>query len=159
MEQSLTERYVFQEVNLAHKVYDGNQGLKRAIKELKELNVKYDRLPKYEDKDVRGIVGAIQSKKWIDYEIKTWNDLLEYVFGEVTTRRRKKEYYMGQEGLERITNRLREFKEKNGRLPKTSDKGMANIRRLIKQGIWHEQGIRTWNDLIFKIFGKVTRRV
>ena len=77
----------FGQINLQRNKYDGKQGLVRAKEELVDFYTKTKRLPKYRDREVRGIISAIQTAKWIDLGINGWNDLLMSTFRKTNLKR------------------------------------------------------------------------
>ncbi|MDP3013050.1 MAG: TniQ family protein, partial [Candidatus Subteraquimicrobiales bacterium] len=69
-------RKTFGEVNAEKDIYTGEQGLERAIAELRAFRDKYGQLPTNNDKAMSGIREAIKRGEWISFDIKKWNDLL-----------------------------------------------------------------------------------
>ena len=106
-------------------------------------------MPIYED--FYGIVGAIRNGYWKKNGIHSWNDLLIHIFGEV---HRNEWDYSDEKLLEKISNKLRDFKNLHGRLPILKDKGMYKINEVIRKGLFKEEGITTCSELLIKIFGK-----
>ncbi len=146
----------FGEVNLRMGIYSGKSGLDRAQTELLEFKEKSGRLPRAYDEKMDTIVGVIVRGEWKDQKITSWNDLLRYTFGKINQGR---DLYAGLKGLQRVQAELRAFKERTGRIPITRDRGMAAIKRAIHRGLWTDQGITCWNDLIARTFGTVKHRM
>jgi len=134
--------------------YRGKLGLELAQAELRELKDKKGRLPLAVDIETGGIRSAIGDQEWVSFGVKKWNDLLRKTFGEINT---QMGVYIGQQGLEMAIAELREFKVKHGRLPKSHETGTGGIIDAIVRGEWFSFGIRNWNDLLRKTFGKVNK--
>lgn len=145
----------FGEVNIESGFYTGEQGLQRAIDELRTFKAKYGRLPKTDDKEMSGIITAINYREFASFGIRKWNDLLRRVFGRVNI---EMGIYKGEQGLQRAVSELWAFKESNGRLPKSGDKEMSGIRGAIKREEWVPYGFEKWNDLLRKTFGIVNKK-
>lgn len=143
---------IFGEVNYGSSKYKGKRGLERAVQELKEFYQKDGKKPTLIEIAMSGIYNAIQKGEWIDFGIKTWNDLLKFVFGEVNYVRNK---YKGKKGLDRATQEIKDFYQKNGKKPRVKDRGMAGIYDAIQRREWIDFGIKTWNDLLKSIFGEI----
>ncbi|MHA2243868.1 MAG: hypothetical protein ACXADY_02775 [Candidatus Hodarchaeales archaeon] len=62
-------------------IYKGKKGLELAKIRLQTLKVKYDRLPKTNDRGVGGIESAVGRGEWRDYIVLEWNDLIIATFG------------------------------------------------------------------------------
>ncbi len=122
----------------------------KAIKELNKFYKKEQRLPKYSDKEIYWISGAVSKGIWKKYGIDVWNDLLKHVFGKVNV-----EYhiYDGIEGLKKAKEELLNFNKKYNKLPTSKD--FESMAKAIYRGIWEEYSIITWNDLLRRIFGEV----
>jgi len=140
-------RYIFGEIKLTRNKYIGENGMKIALKELEVFKRKYERKPKYKDKEMSGITSAIHRGEWLTFGIKTWNDILQKVFGEVNSIK-----YKGKRGLETTIEILKEFNKTQNRIPRTNDKGMSGIYRAVNRGEWIDFGIKDWSELINIIF-------
>ena len=142
-------------INLAYKgidlhpfKYSGDKGWERAIRELKDFKQKNKKLPRIID--LKQIWYIIKSGEWKKHGIKTWTDLLLHVFGKVNASPNK---YKGKDSFEIVKKDLKEFKQKNGRLPRHYE--MRAVRYAIRRGEWSYLGIKKWNDLIMYVFGEV----
>jgi len=113
---------------------------------LKEKNKK---IPRVRDKGMSGIKGAVYRGEWNSYGINNWTDLLSYALGETNM---YKSIYHGKEGLERVAEKLRQFKVNNNKLPRTTDKEMNGIRKALYHGEWTEFNIKSWRELLDYIF-------
>lgn len=87
-----------------------------------------------------------------EFGIKTWNELLNQIFGEINFINNK---YKGDRGFKLAIRVLKEFEIKNGKRPNNKDKGIGGIRHAILRGEWRSKGINTWKDMIIHIFGEV----
>lgn len=143
---------VFGRVNLYIGKYDGKSGLGKALSELIKFEEENERRPKSNDKEMRGIISALDQKKWSEFGIYVWSDLFAQAFGKPRLRRGK---YNGFEGFKLARKVLEEFKTTNKRYPKCSDKGMRSIRAAAERGEWKKYGVIKWNDIFKKVFGKV----
>lgn len=146
--------YVFGEINVNHNKYIGAKGFQRAISEIQDYYKTYRKKPK--SKDFRSIVNTIYKGHWLRYGISKWNDLLKFLFKEVNLKQGEiSKKYSGKNGLLQFQIKLRAFKNITGSLPKANDKEMGSISSAIYRGIWKDQGIKTWNDLLRATFGEV----
>ena len=66
--------------------------------------------------------------RYSSISINNYNDLLLYAFGDVGLSKKK---YKGKSGLEQVAETLRKFKEKNNKIPRTTDKEMNSIRKAL----------------------------
>lgn len=57
-------------------------GLEQALKKLQAFEAEQKRLPKSTDKGMSAIKSGIHRKRWVQFGIKTWNDLLRKAFKE-----------------------------------------------------------------------------
>ena len=78
--------------------------------------------------------------------------MILHVFGEVKSRW---EQFSGKEGLKNAVSKLRDFKDKNQRIPKAREKGLSGIKGAVYRGEWQNHGISNWNDLLLYAFGEV----
>ncbi len=145
-------RKTFGEVNQEMGIYTGEQGLERAMAELRAFKTEHGRLSINQDKEMGSIRGAIRRKEWVSFGIKRWNDLLRKTFEKVNS---EWGIYTGELGMERAMAELRVFKDKHGRLPTSNDNVFGGIRDTIIRGEWVSFGIKKWNDLLRKTFGEV----
>ncbi len=149
-------RKTFGEINNEWGVYIGEQGLERAMAELRGFKDEHVRLPTLSDREIYGIAGAVNRGRWVSFGIEKWNDLLRKAFGEVNNEMR---IYTGERGLERAVAELRIFKTKYGRLPTTSDKEMNGIMGAVTRQEWDSIGIKKWRNLHMKVFGPVDTKM
>jgi len=105
--------------------------------------------------DMGSIVYAIRKGEYKEHGIKSWNDLLFLIFGEINAEPNK---YFGQQGLENTIKILKHYKIKHGEKPTSKNKGMSGIMGAIHRGIWKEYGIESWNDLLRMTFGEINFR-
>ncbi len=133
---------------LSEILYIGKFGLELAQAELRAFKTKYGRLPKYEDKDLGGIIGAINRREWFSFGIETWNDLLRRTFGEVNSGLR---IYAGKQGMKRAIAELKDYKIKHKRLPANKTKRWVLIRGAVNCGEWISFGVGTWDDLLIAV--------
>lgn len=129
--------------------YTGKEGLKNAVAELKTFKENNHRVPKVSEKGLSGIKGAVNRGEWQDQGINNWNDLLLYTFRDIDL---SKKNYKSKNSLEEIGIILREFKENNNKIPRTTDKEMNGIRKALYRGEWTEFGIKSWKDLLKYVF-------
>jgi len=131
--------YVFDE-NLRPKgYYDGKQGLKKAVEEVKDFERKNGTKPGC--RDLPWIHSAIsEMKKWVKFGISSWNDFLKYVFGSV--KKRKSGYYKDKIGLDRAMKEGIEFIELHGQMPKIKD--LPSIANGVYRKYWGKFGIKNW---------------
>lgn len=154
---------VFNEINIDQKKYIGDEGLEIAVKELLDFKNRTGKIPKAPD--FYELKNAIYRGEWLSYGIKKWNDLLNYVFGEVNLLiqndyhatfgivNRESNKYMGKVGLERAIQDLRDFKQKYGKKPNSSE--ADTIYGIVSEGRWKEFGITTWNDMLQSEFNEI----
>jgi hypothetical protein len=140
---------VFGEVKSRWKKYTGKEGLKNAVMELKAFREKNNKVPKVSEKGLSGIKGAVYRGEWKQFGINNWNDLLLKALGETNSTKNK---YNGKNGLKKVVKILREFKEKNKKIPRTTDKEMNGIRKALYRGEWSDYGIKTWKSLTKFVF-------
>jgi len=146
----------FGEVNHNFNKYTGKKGFDRVIHELKVFKKTYGRLPNNKDRGMGTISYCCYDGYWKDFVIRNWSDLLEYIFNENNQKVKK---YEGKKGLELAVSKLREFKQKNKRLPLLKDRGMGGIRTAINRRQWIKFGIETWNDLLLRVFNEVNKHL
>jgi hypothetical protein len=132
--------------------YVGTLGLEKAIVHLKVCHSKHHRLPRITDKESGTIAAALKRREWTSLGIKTWTDLLRYVFGETNRERNK---YRGIFGLQQAKTDLKEFFTKYDRFPIGKDTVFSGIFCTLRRKEWVPYGIQTWNDLLFEVFGEV----
>ena len=130
--------YVFGEVKSRWVQNTGVEGLKNALNKLKAFKEKNQRVPRVREKGLSGIKGAVYRGEWQSYGIRNWNDLLLYTSGEIDLSKNK---YKGKSGLEKVAETLREFKETNNKIPRTTDKEMNGIRKALYRGEWTDFSI------------------
>lgn len=94
---------------------------------------------------MNNINSIIYREVWEEFGINKWNDLLMHVFGKVNLRINK---YVGKLGLETAIKELKEFKEKNGIMPTSSQKGLYGIQTAARSGRWKNFGIDSWKKLL-----------
>ncbi len=143
--------YTFKKINKSSNLYKGELGLNRAKIVLKNYYKKYKKKPTSEIKEVASILVAIKRNYWSKFGIKSWNDLLENVFGNVNVR---KGIWTGEKGLERAKEKLKSFFIDNNALPTNKTKGFGGIVKAIQRGYWKQQNIHSWNEFIFFAFKK-----
>ena len=147
----------FEDSNKKSPKYNGLEGLNIAIAELKDFYENNNRMPvcsdKLKDQFINRIINSIRKKLWVDFGVKTWNQLLLKVFGKVNLKSSKE--ISNDERLNLSIVKLKDFHEKNKRLPVCKDKGMSKILYHISKGTLSEFGINNWNDLLIKVFGKI----
>ncbi|MFX1251053.1 MAG: hypothetical protein ACFFCZ_05555 [Promethearchaeota archaeon] len=148
----------FNDLNMGR--YVGKRGLERAMKELLEFEKENKRLPNTRDEDLFGVRSAVYRGEWQIFRINSWSKLIQKTFGEEKIRAEKTKKnvyrgkYKGNEGLEKAIEKLRKFREENGRRPTIRDSGMNTIVGVIRKGVWEEFGISSWVDLLKKAFGE-----
>ncbi|MHA1148416.1 MAG: hypothetical protein ACTSR8_09235 [Promethearchaeota archaeon] len=149
-------KQTFGEVNAEHHLYDGIEGLQNAVQQLLEFKRINKRLPNLQDKDkeIKAYYNAIVRGLWKEFGINSWNDLMNRAFGKINA---IKKLWTGEGGFERAQARLKEFYEKEGKLPSRRTPGMAGIFKAIQRGKYSEYGINKWNDLVYHIFGEVNQ--
>jgi hypothetical protein len=143
----------FGKINREFSKYGGLKGMNIAVNELKQFNEDFGRIPK--SREVRSISEAVYNEYWKDLGINTWNDLLMLTFGKINLPRG---IYTGKNGLSNAIEKMKAFKIKEGRIPKIKDVGMSGIEGAIKLKYWIDFGIRKWNDLLMRVFGKINKK-
>ncbi len=131
-------------------IYKGKKGLDFVINELQEYYRINKKIPT--QREFSSINSVIQSGDWKQFGIKSWNDLLRLVFGEINHEVRK---YTSKAGLEYAINELKKYFNINQKLPHAYH--FEGIIHAIKRGEWIEHGVRYWNDILIKAFGKINR--
>lgn len=142
--------WVFGEINNKVDYYLKKEELKQTKKKVLQFKVKYKRIPIYTDKIASSIITAINNGYWVNFDIKSWNDFLIYVFGEFN---QVKRIYSGKEGLIYAKKLLNAFKEKHGKFPTIEDYNMGGILTAIIRGYWQEFDIYSWFDLKKSVWG------
>ena len=74
-------RVTFGKVNVIHKTWNGQEGIKRAKKTLREYKMKYKKYPK-NNYLFQGIKRSLNGNYWAEFGIFTWEDLIQHVFHE-----------------------------------------------------------------------------
>ena len=144
-------RATFGEINVEREIYTPDkEGLNRAIKELRKLRKKLEKLPAANDKKCSAIHRAIYRKKWTKFGINKWNDLMKMTFGKVQGQPPK--YTADEQGLNNAIIELRNFENQNNRFPRSSDKEMSSIKSAISRKRWQKFGVKSWEDLMKKTF-------
>ena len=92
---------------------------------------------------------SILIKKCVVFSITTTENIKFWLKKEIVINGGK---YEGQEGLDKVITEIREFEKKYSRMPKTKDKNMPRIQRVVLKGVWNDFGIRTWKNLLNKAF-------
>ncbi|MDH5402051.1 MAG: hypothetical protein OEY49_06135 [Candidatus Heimdallarchaeota archaeon] len=149
-------RSVFGKVNVNTRRYMGKKGLEIAKYELREYHKRTGELPSHKNKEFVSIINAAHNERWKKFGIKSFNDLLMYVFGEVN--RVSPNTYVGFKGLHFVQGVLIKFYDDNERLPVSADEGMNGINGSISRGYYVSHGIKTWNDLLKVTFGELNHR-
>ena len=145
-------RMIFGVVNNDYNKYSGDDGFQNARKFLLLFQNKIGRIPTLKDQGMDSFIRPIKNGKWEDKGIKTWNDLLIEVYGEINQLSRNT--YHGLEGLEYAKQFLLEFERKSQRIPTVNDSGMQSIASVAYSGEWRFQNISSWNELVSYVFGK-----
>lgn len=148
-------KHTFGEINLEHNVYEGIEGFNKAKKELLAYYDKHKKLPTTNDFEL--IVRSIYRGVWQEYNINSWNDILRKLFGKVNLNLQND--YTDEFSLARVKKELRSFEKSKGRLPKSNDDEMTSIASAVGRGMFKEQGIMTWNDLLYSTFGSINREI
>lgn len=130
--------------------FTGKVGVERAKKYLQQKYKQTGKIPLSKDVGCKLIANAIRRKIWEDFGITTWGDLIFEAFGYI---KGTANLWRGGRGLNRATNRIRDYYSVHGKLPKTSNKMFNNFCGLLSQKIWAKDGITTWGDLVFKACG------
>ncbi|MHA1147372.1 MAG: hypothetical protein ACTSR8_03935 [Promethearchaeota archaeon] len=143
---------IFGKINFTNNKYKGDEGFKLAIKVLKDFKRNNGRRPNNKDKGIGGIRHAVLRGEWRYKGINTWKDMIIYVFGEINSRW---ERYTGEKGLEYAVKKIREFKEKNQRVPRVKEKGLSGIKGAVYRGEWQSFDINNWNTLLLYAFGEI----
>lgn len=135
---------VFGDVKYELGWYIGKKGLDRAIERLQAIQKKYGTIPTTTIKEVNRIYLVLKKKPWIEFGIRTWNDLLMKACGQIYV---EKDKYIGKEGLNRALNEVRQIWKEQGKFPTCTQKGINGPYKTIKKGLWQEFGVNTWIDL------------
>ncbi len=96
---------------------------------------------------------AFKRGVWLKWGIEGWNDLLWKTFKEGSYGK-----YLGKKGLERAMEVLGRYEQQHKKLPSIADKGIGGIKVAIARGEWEEFGIKEWNDILLRTFGKVNKK-
>jgi hypothetical protein len=140
----------YQLIELERNTIQGKAGLDRACKHLQKTFDDMGRIPQVLDPGIKLIKHAIYRGAWIEFGIKTWPDLLRYVFGldKIPYRRWK-----GLDGLKRAQKLLGETaQQKFPDFPTKSDIPY-NFSNVIRNNYWVEFGINNVDDLIKSVWG------
>jgi len=73
---------------------------------------------------------------WTGFNITSWNDLMMFVFND-----RNDAKYAIDGGLERAISQMKEFEEKNNKLP--TSKELSSVHGAVTRGLFEEDGIST----------------
>ena len=139
------------------RIYTANEeGLERAIDYLRSFYNKKGRLPKSTDKEMRAIKSGIARKRWVQFGIKTWNDLMIKTFNKINVEREI--YSKSKEGLNKATSKLQEFFKTQKKYPKSTDESMGTIVGAIHRKKWIRFGVKRWRDLFILTFGTDIQR-
>ncbi|OLS19707.1 MAG: hypothetical protein HeimC2_40130 [Candidatus Heimdallarchaeota archaeon LC_2] len=112
-----------------------------------KFNQENKRKPNVRDIGMEKIRYGTKTNNWRDNGVKTWNDLLELVFGETNL---SQGIYTGKNGLDNAINEFKEYYEINKKYPTSRD--MPSISTSCMNGYWKQFGIESWNDLLLKVF-------
>jgi len=123
--------------------------LQSTVQALKRGQRAYGELPL--TTQFNSLSGSIRKGRWRKYGIHTWNELLKQVFGETNVK--DLGYYSGEGGFGNAVRDAKEFEQKEGRLPKTSD--LISIKTKITEGYWRDLGIYKWNDFLLHVFNSM----
>jgi hypothetical protein len=137
--------------NLSFGIHGGEDGLNEARNEILKYQDEYGLNPT--SRDLQAISKICQTGCWSEFGINSWNDLLSNVLGIVNKR---DGIWRGKQGLERAKKRLKEYYQKHRKLPRSAD--MNAIKTSIKRKYWEEYGIKSWNDILRLVFGRVNRK-
>lgn len=102
---------------------------------------------------MKTFANAVHRGVWKEWNIRTWNELLLLTFDEVNQQSATE--YASIKGLEQAKEFLDTFREREGRLPITSDEEVKGIAAAAFRGAWKPWGIRSWNDLLLATFGEI----
>ena len=144
----------FGTINRKSNIYIGYEGLKKAKKELRDFKKEIKRLPTSKDNEISGIRQALKRGEWKQFGYTSWNILLRETFGLVNLEYGK---YEGKKGLEKAIEELLEFEREKKRLPVRRDKELWSVMSALDNGNWVKMGINTWNDILYKTFGRVNK--
>ncbi|MFX1283293.1 MAG: hypothetical protein ACFFB5_06540 [Promethearchaeota archaeon] len=148
-------RAAFGDVNQEYGTYNGKEGLEVVEEKLRNFHREFDRIPTTRDNGMSQYLNIISRGIWKDFNIKSWNDLLKTIFGEVN---KENNVYTGQAGFEKAKMEALEFYSTHERKPKANDCKMMGICTAIKRKYWEDQKIHSWNDFLFHIFGEVNKK-
>ncbi|MHA1149668.1 MAG: hypothetical protein ACTSR8_15640 [Promethearchaeota archaeon] len=132
--------------------YNSKLGLDFIVAQLKIFQLNNNKVPLSTDKDMSPAVRGLSHKYWEKFGVKSWNDLLIYTFGEDQLEEWKE--LERKQRFDQAIKELREFYQKNQRLPIKKDKECRTIDNTIITGYWENYGIKTWNDMLFYVFGE-----
>jgi len=85
---------------------------------------------------------------WTGFNIGSWNDLMMFVFND-----RNDVKYAIDGGLGKAITQMKQFQEKNNRLP--TSKELVSVNNAVCRGLFEEDGISTWNELMLYVFDDV----
>ncbi len=145
-------RKLFGKVNDEKNIYTGFKGLMNVKRILLEFYDENKRLPIYDEKGFGGIASACSSKRWKEFGINGWNDMLYFVFNRINEESR----FVSLESYNKVKKDIKAFFEENNRKPFSRE--FRDIVNAICRGYWHKFGIKTWNDLLIEIFGEVKKK-
>jgi len=143
---------VFGKVNEEKYIYTGFKGLMYVKRILLEFYNENKRLPIYDEKGFGGIADACSRKRWKEFGINGWNDMLYFVFN----RTNEESKFLSIESFNKGKNDIKAFFKENNRKPFSRE--FKDIRYAIYKGFWNKFGIKTWNGLLIEIFGEVKKK-
>ncbi len=74
--------YAFGEVNNPKYKYKDRKGLENVVKTLKEFQKKNNKIPRTTEKEMNCVRKALYRCEWNNFGIKSWRNLMYYVFNE-----------------------------------------------------------------------------
>lgn len=143
---------VFGEINKVQGDYLGEDGLTRIQEKVRAFKKEHGRMPRAREKEFKAVIEALRRDIFKENGIRTWNDLLQSSVQEINLPRNR---FSGASGLPEAVLFLKEFREKNQRLPTRTDQGMQCVCGAIERCEWKNNGIQCWNDMLFYCFGEV----
>jgi hypothetical protein len=136
-----------------HIRYNETLGLDLAILELKNYQANTKKIPLTTDKNMGALVNAVYKGYWKKSGIISWRDLIEHVFSKEQIK--EWEEINRKELFDQAIIKLKNFFQKEKRLPKFSDNEVRDVINSIRTGLWIKYGINSWNDMLSHVFNNI----
>lgn len=121
----------------------GEAGLMAAKQRLQDYYTNHQRLPTCAI--FPEIFLACSKKRWTQYGIDSWNDLVYSIFGKVNC---TKGLWVGIDGLHRARDLIKKIFQELGVRPNSSHPEIKRFHSALSRGYWTEWGIHSFHDLL-----------